>query len=132
VSGDPRATVGEFYRAWMNRDWDALRAAFAEDVVFEFSGRNPFAGSHRGREAVVAVLRAVVDRTGDSFRAAMPDTWDIAASEHHTILVDLYRVERGGREFRFYLLLLCALEDERIVRMFTYFDDQYGFDEFFS
>lgn len=126
---DPRTqVVAEFYRAFRTRDWVALARVFAEDAELGLSGRSPFAGSYRSPEAAVDVLRRLVDETDGTIGPVREDTWDICTSDHHVILIEWLQATREGRSARFYVHLVCALEEGKIKRAFANFDDQYEFD----
>lgn len=131
--GDVREEVaGRFYRALVSRDWDAMRDVFADDAEFGLGGRNPFAGEHRGPDAIVGVLREMVRQSDDTFAPVQADTWDICTSEHHVILLEWFQAQRNGRRLRAYLYFVCAFENGRIARMFAHSSEQYEFDAFWS
>jgi ketosteroid isomerase-like protein len=126
---DARAKVLEdFYAAFRARDWDAMRTLFAEDAQFGLTGRNPFAGDYRGPEAIVDVLRRLVEDTEGTLGPVRGDTWDVCTSDHHVILIEWLQATRQAREARFYIHLVCAVEDGKLKRAFANFVDQYDFD----
>lgn len=126
------ATVAALYRAFRDRDWDALSVLFAGDAELGVSGRSPLAGTYRGNAAAVDALRRLVDETDDSLRPVRDDTWDVCTSEHHVILIEWLQASRKGRHAQFYIHLVCAVENGEIKRAFANFDSQYDFDELWS
>jgi ketosteroid isomerase-like protein len=124
--------VQRFYDALRARDWDALRGLFAAGAELGMSGRNPLAGGHRGPNAIAGVFREMVDRTGGSLGPVRADTWDICSSDHHVVLFEWFEAARGDRKARFYLYFVCAVEDDRIARMFVHSSEQYDFDAFWD
>ena len=57
-----------FEAAYASDDWKAVRNSFADDAVYEVEGDNPFAGTWKGRDAIVDHLIESVnqfDRTYD-------------------------------------------------------------------
>lgn len=57
-----------FEAAYVSDDWKAVRAAFADDAVYEVEGGPPFGGEWKGADAIVAHLVESVngfDRTYD-------------------------------------------------------------------
>ncbi|MGH9890512.1 MAG: nuclear transport factor 2 family protein [bacterium] len=128
--GDERVTVVErFYRALRTREWDAIAELFAPDAEFGISGRNPLAGIHRGADGAIDTLRRLIEETDDTLGPVREDTWDVCVSDHHVILIEWLQATRKGRTARFYVHLVCALEDGKLKRAFATFDSQYDFDE---
>jgi ketosteroid isomerase-like protein len=56
-----REVVRGYLAAMERGDREAAVALYAEDVVMYVPGRSAFAGERRGREAVLAYLRAAVE-----------------------------------------------------------------------
>jgi ketosteroid isomerase-like protein len=130
---DPRAkVVAEFYRAFKAREWDRVAEPFAEHAELGITGRNPIGGTYRGTAAIVAALRRLVDETEGSIGPVREDTWDICTSDDHVVFLEWLQAVRKDKRARFYIYLVCAFENDRIVRAFAHFDDQYGFDELWS
>jgi ketosteroid isomerase-like protein len=130
---DPRAdVVAELYRAFKAREWKRVGELFAEDAELAISGRNPIAGTFRGTADLVAALRRLVDDTDGSIGPVREDTWDICASADHVIFLEWLQAARKEKRARFYIYLVCAFENGRIVRAFAHFDDQYEFDELWA
>lgn len=62
------AYAAAFERAYATDNWDAVRSCFADDAVYAVTGGGPFAGTWRGRDAIVDHLIESVnmfDRTYD-------------------------------------------------------------------
>jgi uncharacterized protein len=57
-----REVIGEYLAAMERGDREAAVALYADDVVMHVPGRSAFAGERRGREAVLAYLRAALER----------------------------------------------------------------------
>ncbi len=65
--GHPNAdAVRAAFDAQTRGDWDAVRGAFADDVVFHVAGDNRFSGTYRGKEEVFALF----DRRRAEWRTA--------------------------------------------------------------
>ena len=56
-----REVIGEYLAAMERGDREAAVALYAADVVMHVPGRSAFAGERRGREAVLAYLRAALE-----------------------------------------------------------------------
>jgi hypothetical protein len=124
--------VQRFYESFCRRDWDAMQVLFAADAELGFSGRNPFAGEHRGPDAIVNVFRGMVERSNESFGPVRGGTWDICTSDDHVVLLEWFAADLPGRTMRAYLYFTCAVEDGRIARMFVHSSEQYDFDDFWN
>ena len=57
-AAEPKAILHDVYSAVIRGDFNALRAAVAEDVELIISGFAPFAGSWRGQEEVLKAIQA--------------------------------------------------------------------------
>jgi ketosteroid isomerase-like protein len=58
----PRNTVEEFYRAWLNRDLEALARILDDDVRWSTPPTLPGGGVRRGRRAVLEQAALVFER----------------------------------------------------------------------
>lgn len=86
--------VRAFYGARNRGDWDEVARLLAPDVVWhEADGTADYAGDHRGRERVLALLRTFVDVTEGTFVLEPRET--IATAEHVAAAVR-WRARRGG------------------------------------
>jgi len=86
--------IRELYDARARRDWEAVRAAFAEDVVWHEPGEEDYSGDHRGRDVVIALLGRLLAFTQGSFRL-VPEAV-LNAADHSAVLVR-WSAERDGR-----------------------------------
>lgn len=55
--------MAEYAAAWERGDPEGAWTFYADDVVMRLPGRSALAGVHAGRDAVVAAIRALLDRT---------------------------------------------------------------------
>ncbi len=125
-------TVASFYERFKARDWTGLRQLFADDAEFGLAGRNPLAGMYHGPDAIVEALQRLVEETGDTIGPNREDTWDICTSEHHVVFIEWLKATRAAKTATFYIHLVCALDDGKLLRAFANFVDQYEFDELWS
>jgi SnoaL-like domain len=72
--------IKEFYAARARRDWGAVRALLASDVVWREAGEEDYSGEHHGRDEVTALLRRLVEVTEGSFRLEALDFVATAAA----------------------------------------------------
>ena len=57
------AVMRRYADAWAANDGKAIVDCYHDDIVFYYFGRNPLAGTHRGKGACLAVLKQVRERT---------------------------------------------------------------------
>ncbi len=62
-------TLLEVLDAFNREDFDALAGLVEPDVTYRIPGRMPFAGEHRGVEAVTGALRQLRDLSGNTVNA---------------------------------------------------------------
>ena len=87
-------TVLDFYDARARRDWEAVRALLAPDVIWhESAGNVDYSGAHHGRETVVGLLAKFIEITDGTF--ALEPRKLICTAEHVAASVR-WRAERTG------------------------------------
>jgi uncharacterized protein len=90
---DRERLIRDFYAARARRDWAAARGLLADDVVWHESGSEDYSGDHRGADAVLGLLRKLVDVTEDTF--ALEPIGFIVTAEHVATNAR-WRAEREG------------------------------------
>jgi ketosteroid isomerase-like protein len=119
ASGSAAANVALAHRAWdaiSRGDAAALRETLTSDVVWRATARNtPWAGVHRGPDAVVDLL-ARVGEASDFFSAELAD---VLASEERLLFVFHMTLRRKGRIAQLDYLLLARVRDGRMAEMWT-------------
>ena len=111
------------------RDAAAVEALLADDVVYHFPGRNPIAGTYRGRAEVMAFFRrfpSLLDGPPTT------DTHDVLSSEAHGADMSALTATRGGRSHAWRAVRIYHLAEDRISEVFVTIDDQQAFDEFLN
>jgi uncharacterized protein len=87
-------TLLEVLDAFNREDFEALAQLVDVDVVYRIPGRMPFAGEHRGVEAVTAALRLLRERSGGTITAE-PRT--VLTDGEHVIFTAHITAGHGGR-----------------------------------
>jgi uncharacterized protein len=118
-------TVRAYIEAVGAGDVDRAGKLVAEDVVLHLPGRSPIAGDIRGRDALVAMLRAMLEASGGS---VVPEIHDLLASDRH--VVALVRRTVAGVDAR--AAVVYHVRDGRITEIWPHERDQYALDEAFS
>ena len=112
MSEHPNATrAREGFERFVQGDLPALLDLFADDAVWHVPGSMLLSGEHRGREAIIAFLRATAELTGGTYRVEL--LWAVADEDH---LAAVYRAvgERPDeRQLDIEQALLVELEDGR-------------------
>jgi uncharacterized protein len=86
--------IRELYEARARRDWDAVGALLAENVVWHEPGEEDYSGDFRGREEVVELLRQLLAVTEGTFQL-VPEAF--VSSVDHTAVLVRWWAERHGR-----------------------------------
>ena len=106
-------------RAWdaiSQGDAPALRATMNEDVVWHATARGtPWAGTHKGSDAVVDFL-ARVGEASDVFHASLVE---VLASDERVLFVFRTALRRQGRVAELDYLLLGQVRDGRFSELWT-------------
>ena len=95
-------------------------------------GSQPFAGSHRGKDAIVGIIGRLHALNSGTFRALREDSHDVCVSEHHAVLMDRFLAKRGDRQLDTHLAFVVVTEGGKVTLLLPYFYDQYVWDEFWS
>ena len=131
MSEHPNATrVRQLFRAFRERDLDAIRDAIAENAVWHFPGRTgQLAGSHAGHAGIFAFLARVSELTGDTFEL---DLGDVLANDAHAIALFRGHARRSGRTLDNPTCLVIRFEAGRAVEIREFVWDLYDVDEFWT
>jgi ketosteroid isomerase-like protein len=128
---DP-ALAERFYLAWRDAGYEALSGLLASDAQWIMTGRSRFAGTTKGREAIIGMRRRMAELTSGTWRALRDDSYDIVASDHHTLVLDRFLAERNGKQFDSHEAILVLIEGGKVKTLLHYFFDQRHFDDFWS
>jgi ketosteroid isomerase-like protein len=124
------ALVRRLFDAFRGRDVAAIVAAVPDDLVWHFPGRHGrLAGTHRGREGVLAFLASVSALTGDTFHL---DLEDVAASDRHAVALFRGHGTREGKVLDNPTCLRMRIEDGRIAEVWEFVWDLYAVDDFWA
>jgi ketosteroid isomerase-like protein len=122
-----------FYPAFLAADERVLAELVAPDAVWEIRLETILSGKHHGPVGIAALRRQIAEATDGTWRPLRADSFDIAASADHTVIMDRFLAERGGRTLDSHEAIILALGlDGRITRLFHYLHDPAIFGEFWS
>jgi ketosteroid isomerase-like protein len=114
--------------AFLKGDMATVKDFWAEDIVWHFPGRSIIAGVFRGKEAVLKHL-SEGGRLGVSLEM-IPRAF-FGDENYGAALYDLIS-NRRGKSLTETRVMLCKIENDRVVETRIYPGDQYALDEFWS
>ncbi len=116
------AVVQRYATAWAANDVRAIFDCYHDDIVFHYFGRNPLAGTHRGKPACLAVLKQVGQKTKRKLVAIK----DVMAGEHFgaVLAVERFEKEEGGESVVVERLLRYTVKDGKLAECWVYDEDQ--------
>lgn len=123
------AVVRRGYEAFASADAETLAELIAEDAVWHVGGRNLFTDTYRGREAVFTYFRKLRDFTNETIRVAVHD---VLANDEHAVALVVMTAQRGRNELDSLATTSFHLRDGQVVEAWTFHENQYAADEFFS
>jgi uncharacterized protein len=117
------------YDAFSGRDLGTFEGLLTDDVVFHQPGRNPLSGDYEGIQSVLGLIRALIDRSGGTFRT---EVHDVLGNEEHA--VGLLRVsgEREGRELDMPVVHVVHVRGGKLAEFWAHPFDQHAIDEFWA
>jgi len=129
ISDHPNARLAK--AAWMAvsaGDADRLSEIWPDDVVWHVAGRGPRSGIYRGLPAVFDYL-ASVGEDAEQFDLTLED---VLVGDRYASVLFRASGKRADRSLDTGYILLCRIEDDRIVELWTVPRDQHAVDEFWS
>ena len=126
---DAEAVLEAYAAAWERGDPEGAFEIYADDVVMRLPGRGSLAGTHQGREAVIAAIRALLDRTDDV--PVEVEVLDRLTSADRVAMVLRESTSRGADHLELSRVNVYRVRDDRIVEIEIFEANQYEVDEFF-
>ena len=118
------------FQAFRDRDLAAIQAAIPEQAVWHFPGRQgALAGSHRGRDAILAFLGKVMALSEGTFRFEIED---VIASDASAVAIFRGSARRQGRTLDNPTCLRMRIQDGQILELWEFVWDLYAVDEFWA
>lgn len=116
--------------------WDALKAGrvdqalafYADDLVFHYYGHNPIAGDHVGKDACLAVLRKIGERTNRRILEVLEQVY----AEDRATVIARESFERGGQVAVLDRTFIYRVKDGRIAEVWILDQDQQTVDRFLA
>jgi ketosteroid isomerase-like protein len=124
--------VEGFYRAFLAADPEALAKYVAPEAAWIVQLDTTLSGTHMGPEGIAALRRQIDELTAGTWRPLGKDSFDIATSQWHAVIMDRFLAERGERRLDSHEAVIVAVEEGRITRLFHYLHDPTAFGAFWS
>jgi ketosteroid isomerase-like protein len=124
--------VAHFYRAFLAADREALAKVVAPKTAWIVRLDNALSGAHVGPDGIAALRRQIDELTLGTWRPLREDSFDIATSQWHAVIMDRFLAERGERRLDSHEAVIVAVEEGRITRLFHYLHDPAAFEAFWS
>ncbi|HEV8686857.1 MAG TPA: hypothetical protein VGQ84_06240 [Gaiellaceae bacterium] len=124
--------VARFYRAFLAADREALAEVVAPEATWIVRLDTALSGTHVGADGIAALRRQIDQLTAGTWRPLREDSYDIATSRWHAVLMDRFLAERGERRLDSHEAVIVAVEEGHIMRLFHYLHDPVAFGSFWS
>ena len=124
--------VESFYRAFLAADRAALAEVVAPEAAWIVRLDTALSGAHVGPNGIAALRRQIDELSAGSWRPLREDSFDIATSRWHAVIMDRFLAERGQRRLDSHEAVIVSVEEDRITRLFHYLHDPAAFEVFWS
>ncbi len=121
--------VRKGYDAFAKGDMATLSELFSEDAVWRVAGDSPFAGEHRGRDAVFAMFARSTELTGGTLRMELHD---VLANDEHAVVLFRETASRQGKQLDMLHTAVYHVSNGKVTETWTFPYDQRASDEFWS
>jgi ketosteroid isomerase-like protein len=124
--------VRHFYRAFLAADREALAKVVGSEAAWIVRLDTALSGAHVGPDGIAALRRQIDELTAGTWRPLREESFDIATSQWHAVIMDRFLAERGERRLDSHEAIIVAVEGGRIGRLFHYLHDPAAFAAFWS
>lgn len=124
--------VERFYRAFLAADREALAEVVAPEAAWVLRLDTALSGAHVGPDGIAALRRQIDELTAGTWRPLREDSFDIATSQWHAVIMDRFLAARGERRLDSHEAVIVAVEDGRVARLFHYLHEPAAFGAFWS
>ena len=124
--------VQDFYRAFLAADGETLAEVVAPEAAWIVRLKTALSGAHVGPRGIAALRRQIEELSDGTWRPLRADSFDIATSQSHAVIMDRFLAERGECRLDSHEAVIVAVEERRITRLFHYLHDPAAFEAFWS
>jgi len=119
------------HEAFSRGDMDTVTEMIAEDIVWHSPGKNLISGVFRDREAVFGKFFAKMDDLSGG-TAQIAEHQGYLGNDEHSVALFRYDATRNGKTMEFRVCEVIRWRSGQVVEEWTYLDDQYQWDAFWS
>ena len=112
--------IERYARAWSVNDRAALVDSYHGEFTLHYFGKNPLAGTHRGKAVALAVLTEVARRTNRKLLEIV----DATAGSRRGAIVVREAFEKDGRSIELERVLVYTVKDHQLHECWVYDQDQ--------
>ncbi len=132
MSEHPNAALHrKAHETFTRGDMDTLAEMIAEDTVWQSPGKSLISGEFRGREAVFGEFFGKMDELGGG-TAKFEEHQDYLGNDEHSVALFQFSATRNGKILEGRVCEEIRWRNGQIVEEWTYLDDQYQWDAFWS
>jgi ketosteroid isomerase-like protein len=124
--------VVHFYRAFLAADREALAEVVAPEAAWVVRLNTVLSGAHVGPKGIAALRRQIDELSAGTWRPLREDSFDIATSRWHAVIMDRFVAERGEGRLDSHEAVIVTVVGGRITRLFHYLHDPAAFGAFWS
>jgi ketosteroid isomerase-like protein len=128
MNEDNLKLMQQVYEAFTRGDLQGAASFWTPDCTHHYPGRSPLAGSHSGVENAIAFAVKMFELTD----GVEMEVLDVAASDEYAYALLNTRYHKGGNTLEMRFTNISRIRDGKIAEFWTYPDDQYAVDEFWS
>ncbi len=126
ISDETNRVLRAYADAWLVSDLEKVLASYHDDIELHYMGESPLAGTHRGRDAVFAVLGQASIRTDRK----LIDVEDVLVGESLGALIAVE--DLGDPAQRVRRVLLYRVQDEKLRECWLFDENQRFIDAMWS
>src|SRR5438445_12818751 len=126
-----QSIIDRFFEAYAKHDLEGIRQVMAENAVWYFIGRHPFAGIKKGIGEIVAFF----DSVGATMGKSKPDIQKPIVSENEDHLIECVHTKTNrpdGKNIDHYACVLWTFRDGKITEGRHFFADPPAVDAYFT
>ena len=119
------------HEAFSTGDMELMTELMAEDTVWHSPGKSPIAGDFHGRDTVFAKFFGKMDELSGG-TAKFVEHYDYLGSDEHSVALFQWAATRSSHTLICRVCEVIRWKNGQIAEDWAYYDDQYGWDEFWS
>jgi len=118
------------YEAFSTGDMATLTELIAEHAVWHIGGRNDISGDYKGREQIFGLFGEIAQRSEGTFQLTVHD---IIANDDHTVtLTHMTAGGSSGKSVSTNTADTAHIKNGQLVEFWSFVEDPYALDEYFS